>query len=283
MGHERLVDLVAADPHGARGDDPAEAEDGDVGRATPDVDDHRGAGLLDPQARADRGGHGLLDDVDPARARPQGGVLEGPPLHPGDVARHADDHARPDQPRRRDLLDEPADHPLGDVGVGDDPVPQRAHRGHRLRGAAEHLLGTVPGGQELAGTGAHRDDRRLVEHHPTATLVDDRVGRAEVDGEVPAPHPPGRPAAHVSRLGRRVRPAGCRAEVVAAGPLRDRGPTAAATQPRASMRVRDGRTLGWTDWGEADGIPLLRVPGTPGCRWSVRVDRTPWAERGCGW
>ena len=55
----------------------------------------------------------------------------------------------------------------------------------------------------------------------------------------------------------------------------------AATEPRdASMTVRDGRTVAWTDWGDADGIPLLRVPGTPGCRWSVRVDRTPWAERG---
>jgi pimeloyl-ACP methyl ester carboxylesterase len=55
----------------------------------------------------------------------------------------------------------------------------------------------------------------------------------------------------------------------------------AATEPRdASMRVRDGRTVAWTDWGDADGIPLLRVPGTPGCRWSVRADRAPWAERG---
>ena len=55
----------------------------------------------------------------------------------------------------------------------------------------------------------------------------------------------------------------------------------AATEPRdASMTVRDGRTVAWTDWGDADGIALLRVPGTPGCRWSVRSDRTPWAERG---
>jgi len=46
------------------------------------------------------------------------------------------------------------------------------------------------------------------------------------------------------------------------------------------MTVRDGRTVAWTDWGDADGIALLRVPGTPGCRWSVRSDRTPWAERG---
>ena len=55
----------------------------------------------------------------------------------------------------------------------------------------------------------------------------------------------------------------------------------AATEPRdASMRVGDGRTVAWTDWGDPHGRPLLRVPGTPGCRWSVRSDRSPWAERG---
>ena len=28
-----------------------------------------------------------------------------------------------------------------------------------------------------------------------------------------------------------------------------------------------------------DGLPLLRVPGTPGCRYSLRADRTPWTQR----
>ena len=38
--------------------------------------------------------------------------------------------------------------------------------------------------------------------------------------------------------------------------------------------------VAWTEWGAPDGVPLLRLPGTPGCRWSVRSDTTPWAERG---
>jgi len=42
----------------------------------------------------------------------------------------------------------------------------------------------------------------------------------------------------------------------------------------------DGRTGAWTEWGPPDGTPLLRLPGTPGCRLSVRSDTTPWAERG---
>lgn len=42
----------------------------------------------------------------------------------------------------------------------------------------------------------------------------------------------------------------------------------------------DGRVVAWTECGPADGRPLLRVPGTPGSRWSVRADRTPWTDRG---
>ena len=47
-----------------------------------------------------------------------------------------------------------------------------------------------------------------------------------------------------------------------------------------STQVSDGRTVAWTEWGPSDGIPLLRVPGTPGSRWTIRADRSPWAERG---
>lgn len=42
----------------------------------------------------------------------------------------------------------------------------------------------------------------------------------------------------------------------------------------------DGRTVAWTESGVADGRPLLRIPGTPGSRYSLRADRTPWVERG---
>jgi len=42
----------------------------------------------------------------------------------------------------------------------------------------------------------------------------------------------------------------------------------------------DGRTVAWTEWGPPDGVPLLRLPGTPGCRWPVRSETAPWGERG---
>ena len=68
---------------------------------------------------------------------------------------------------------------------------------------------------------------------------------------------------------------------VAAVTVWDGGAMDASTEPQDdSMQVRDGRTVAWTDWGDPDGRPVLRVPGTPGSRWGVRADRTPWAERG---
>jgi pimeloyl-ACP methyl ester carboxylesterase len=43
----------------------------------------------------------------------------------------------------------------------------------------------------------------------------------------------------------------------------------------------DGRVVAWSEWGHPDGFPLLRVPGTPGCRFSaLRGDRSPWTDRG---
>lgn len=41
----------------------------------------------------------------------------------------------------------------------------------------------------------------------------------------------------------------------------------------------DGRVVAFTEWGPEDGVPLLRVPGTPGSRFSIRADRTAWAAR----
>ena len=46
-----------------------------------------------------------------------------------------------------------------------------------------------------------------------------------------------------------------------------------------STVLPDGRTVAWTEFGPCAGLPLLRVPGTPGSRWTVRADRTPWVER----
>ena len=42
----------------------------------------------------------------------------------------------------------------------------------------------------------------------------------------------------------------------------------------------DGRTVAWSECGLLEGRPVLRLPGTPGSRLSLRVDQTPWVQRG---
>ena len=42
----------------------------------------------------------------------------------------------------------------------------------------------------------------------------------------------------------------------------------------------DGRTVAWSECGLLDGRPVLRLPGTPGSRLSLRANQAPWVERG---
>jgi pimeloyl-ACP methyl ester carboxylesterase len=53
-----------------------------------------------------------------------------------------------------------------------------------------------------------------------------------------------------------------------------------ADERERSLTRPDGRVVAWTESGDPGGRPLLRVPGTPGSRWAIRADRTPWTERG---
>ena len=84
------------------------------------------------------------------------------------------------------LLDEVAEHLLGDVEVGDDAVLQRADGGDRPGRAAEHPLRLDADRVDLAGTLVDRDHRGLGEDDPAPTDVDQRVRGAEVDGHVAA-------------------------------------------------------------------------------------------------
>jgi len=42
----------------------------------------------------------------------------------------------------------------------------------------------------------------------------------------------------------------------------------------------NGRVVAWSESGVATGRPILRLPGTPGSRLSLRADRSAWIERG---
>ena len=186
MVDDRLVHLVAAYAEALRDDDAAERDHGHLARAAADVDDHVPGRLGDGETRTDRGRHRLLDEVRLARAGGERRLLDGALLDPGHAGGDADDDARVREAVLVHLLDEVAEHLLGDVEVGDDAVLQRADGRDRARRAAEHPLRLDADGVHLARALVDRDDRRLGEHDAAAAHVDERVRGAEVDGHVAA-------------------------------------------------------------------------------------------------
>ena len=81
-------------------------------------------------------------------------------------------------------LEQHPDQPLRDLEVGDRAAAQRADGDDVAGRATDHLPGVVPEREHVLGAGVHRDDGRLVEDDAATARVDERVGGAEVDGEV---------------------------------------------------------------------------------------------------
>src|SRR5918992_1498030 len=184
VAHDRLVHLVAADADGLGDDDAAEGDDGHLGRSAADVHDHVPGRLRDRQAGADRRRHGLLDQVRLAGAGGQGCLLDGALLHARDAARDAHDDAWVGEAVVVHLLDEVAEHLLGDVEVGDDPVLERTDGRDRAGRPAEHPLRLDADGVDLAGALVDGDHGRLGEHDPAPADVHERVRSAEVDSHL---------------------------------------------------------------------------------------------------
>ena len=164
-GDDRLVELVTADADALGDDDAAERDDGDLGGATTDVDHHRSGRLVDRQTHPDGGRHRLLDGVGAAGSGVIGRFFDGAPLNGGDAGGHTDHDAGPGgEAPVVDLVDEVAQHLLGDVEVGDDPVAQRPDRLDVRRRASDHPLGFHADLERSVVAGVDGDHRRLVEH-----------------------------------------------------------------------------------------------------------------------
>ena len=82
------------------------------------------------------------------------------------------------------LLDEVAEHRLGDLEVGDDTILEGADRGDAAGRAAEHSLGLVADGENLGGAGLDGDDGGFAKHDPLVLDEDKSVGGAEIDADV---------------------------------------------------------------------------------------------------
>ena len=133
------------------------------------------------QTRSDGGRHRLLDKVGGPGAGADGGLLDRPPLHPGDPRGHAHHHARMSPAVLVDPLDEVAQHLLGDVEVGDDAVFERPDGGDGARGAAQHALGVGADRQHLSRPGVDGHHRRLGEDDAPSAHVHQRGGGAQID------------------------------------------------------------------------------------------------------
>ena len=254
---DRGVDVEAADAHGLESDDAAHRDHGHLAGAAADVDHHVPERLVDGQRRADRGGHGLLDEVGLGGAGPAGRFEDGALLDVGDRGGHADQnpgalHAGDPGPG-----EDEADQPLGDLEVGDRAAAQRPDRHDVPGGAPDHVPRLVAHGEDVLGAAVQRDDGRLVEDDPLAPRVHEGVRGSEVDGEVArhgrvllggargvdvadrvgarSPSRSRRPSAHASRWGRS--PSGCRSR---SGPLRRPRP-GAGRRRRRRPRCRRGR------------------------------------------
>ena len=136
---------------------------------------------------------------------PAGRLGHRPPLDLGDGRRHADQHPRAVEAAHPGPAQQQPDHALGHVEVGDGPLAERADGLDVAGRAADHLPGLVAHGQHVAGLDVEGDDGGLVEDDAPAPGVDEGVGGAEVDGQVPRHGPTsGVPGARAGASGARA-------------------------------------------------------------------------------
>src|SRR6201987_956862 len=102
-------------------------------------------------------------------------LFDGTLLDARHAGRHADDDARVREAVLVHLLDEVAQHLLGDVEVGDHAVLEGTDRLDRPRRSSEHPLRLDADGVHLSGPLVDGDHRRLREDDAATAHVDERV------------------------------------------------------------------------------------------------------------
>ena len=135
--------------------------------------------------RADGRHHGLLHQVHFARLGAIRRIDDGALFHLRDFAGHADHDARMHQHLAAvRLLNEVIQHALGDFEVGDDAVFHGPDGDDVAGRAAQHFLGFLADRFHFAIVLVDGDDGWLVHDDAFALGKDQRIGRAEIDGEI---------------------------------------------------------------------------------------------------
>jgi len=84
------------------------------------------------------------------------------------------------------LLNEVAQHTLGGVEVGNNPIFQGADRDDVARGTTDHLLGLSTDGQDATGVGVDRHHTGFVQDDAASTDVDQGICRTQVNSHFAA-------------------------------------------------------------------------------------------------
>src|SRR3989344_716875 len=181
---DRGIDAVPRALHRSRRNDAAQSEDGDVGRAAADIDDHVSGRFLNGDACADGGEDGLLHDICVLRSRLDRRLDDCAALGRGDSCRHREQHLRfPDVPFAERLADEVAEHGLGHAVIGDDTVFHGTVRDDGFGCLPYHILRLNADCEYLVVLLGHGNDGRLIQHDTLFRHIHERVRRAEVDAE----------------------------------------------------------------------------------------------------
>ena len=182
--HHGLVELVTGGLDRGGLHHAAQGDHGDIGGAAADIHHHVAVGLGDVDARADGGGHGLLDEIGPAGTRLDAGIHHGALLYLGDAGGDADEQTGLEQGEGGHFFDEFLQHPLRHVIVGDDAVPQGTHGYDVAGGTAQHGLGLGAHLQQLAGVLVHGHHRGLPQDHALALDIYQNRSGTQVDTNV---------------------------------------------------------------------------------------------------
>ena len=179
----RLVELVAADPERARDDDPVERDHRDFGRAAANVDDHIAGRIGHGHASANRGGQRLADQVGSAGSRIERRVANRASFDAGDASGHADhDLGANQREAAAGLIDEVAEHFLGDDVIGDHTVAHWANDFNRLtRFAPEHVAGFKTNGLNFSIFGGNCHHGGFIDDNAASAHKNEDVGRPQVD------------------------------------------------------------------------------------------------------
>ncbi len=179
-----VVIVVARHPDAGGLDLAAQGQNGDIGGAAADVDDHPAVGVGDVDAGAQGGGDGLIDQVDLTGTGRHHGLHHSVALDAGDGRRHTDRHPGLDHVGAVHLIDKAADQLPGHGVVADDAVLQREDGGNIVGRTAHHGKRLVAHLQHRVLAGVHGHHAGLVEYHALSGLCNDDGGRPQINADI---------------------------------------------------------------------------------------------------